>query len=223
MSTVIPIDGPTSSGKSSVGFLFSKSLGFQYVDSGSIFRAGTIQVLKEKIDLNDEDKVAEAFAKAHIEFKETDGKVQTFLNGEDISDILHNPEVTKAVPIVSAYKKVREASTKLQREIASRADTVICGRDIGTEIFPDAKLKFYLTADIQIRAQRRLSQLREKDPDISYEQVLADMIDRDKKDMTRKVSPLRIAPDAIIIENTIATSKESVEKMLSFYHKIYNQ
>ena len=221
MSTVIPIDGPTSSGKSSVGFLFSKSLGFQYVDSGSIFRAGTMQVLKENIPLDQEEKVAEVFAAAHIEFKEVDGKVGTFLNGEDISDHLHDPEVTKAVPIVSAYAKVREASTKLQQEIASRENTVMCGRDIGTEIFPEAKLKFYLTADIQIRAQRRWAQLREKDPQISYEQVLEEMIDRDKKDMIRKVSPLRIAPDAVIIENTIATSKESVEKMLSYYHEVY--
>lgn len=221
MSIVIPIDGPTSSGKSSVGFLISKSLGFQYVDSGSIFRAGTIQVLKEQVNLEDENKVAEVFSKAHIEFKEVDGKVCTFLNGEDISDTLHDPEVTKAVPIVSAYKKVREASTKLQRDIASRTNTVMCGRDIGTEIFPEAKLKFYLTADIQIRAQRRLAQLREKDPNISYEQVLEEMIDRDKKDMIRKISPLRIAKDAVIIENTIATSKESVEKMLLSYHQVY--
>jgi cytidylate kinase len=221
VSIIIPIDGPTSSGKSSVGFLFSKSIGYQYIDSGSIFRAGTILLLKKQVPLDQEDQVAAVFASAHIEFKEIEDHAHTFLNGEDISGILHNPEVTKAVPIVSAYKKVREASTKLQREIAARADTVMCGRDIGTEIFPDAKLKFYLTADIQVRAQRRWSQLREKDPNISYEQVLEEMIDRDKKDMTRKVSPLRIAPDAIIIENTVATSKESVEKMLSYYYKIY--
>jgi cytidylate kinase len=221
VSIVIPIDGPTSSGKSSVGFLFSKSIDFQYVDSGAIFRAGTIQILKQNISLENEEEVARVFAAAHIEFKEVNDRVHTFLNGEDISDNLHNPDVTKAVPVVSAYMKVREASTKLQREIAARANTVMCGRDIGTEIFPDVKLKFYLTADIQVRAQRRWSQLREKDPNISYEQVLEDMIDRDKKDMTRKISPLRIAPDAVIIENTVATSKESVEKMLSYYQKIY--
>lgn len=223
MSTVIPIDGPTSSGKSSVGFLFSKSIDFQYVDSGAIFRAGTMQILKQHIPLDNEEAVARVFAEAHIEFKEVNDKVHTFLNGEDISENLHSPEVTKAVPVVSAYKKVREASTKLQREIASRADTVMCGRDIGTEIFPEAKLKFYLTADIQIRAQRRQAQLREKDPNISYEQVLEEMIDRDKKDMIRKVSPLRIAPDAILIENTVATSKESVEKMLTYYHQIFKK
>ena len=180
-----------------------------------------MQILKQNIPLDNEEEVARVFAAAHIEFKEVNDRVHTFLNGEDISENLHSPEVTKAVPIVSAYKKVREASTKLQREIASRANTVMCGRDIGTEIFPVAKLKFYLTADIQVRAQRRWSQLREKDPNISYEQVLEDMIDRDKKDMIRKISPLRIAPDAVIIENTVATSKESVEKMLSYYHQIY--
>lgn len=222
MSTVIPIDGPTSSGKSSVGFLFSKKIGFHYVDSGAIFRAGTIQALKEKIPLDDEDKLAQVFASAKIEFKEVEGHARTFLNGEDISDILHNPEVTTAVPIISMYKKVRNQSNKLQRLIASKQNTVMAGRDIGTEIFPDAKLKFYLTADIQIRAFRRLAQLREKNPDISYEQVLEEMIDRDKKDMIRQVSPLRIPKDAVIIETTTLTAKESVSKMLNSYYKIYN-
>lgn len=223
VSIVIPIDGPTSSGKSSVGYLFSKNIGFHYVDSGTIFRAGTLLILNQKVSLEDENQVAEIFASAHIEFKDINNKMHTFLNGEDVSDILHNPEVTKAVPIVSMYKKVREASTRLQRKVALEQNTVMAGRDIGTEIFPDAKLKFYLTADIQIRAFRRLAQLREKDPDISYEQVLEDMIDRDKKDMTRKISPLRIAPDAIIIENTTASSKESVEKMLSYFKQVYGK
>jgi cytidylate kinase len=222
VSIVIPIDGPTSSGKTSVGFLFSKQIGFQYVDSGAIFRAGTIQALKEQISLQDEDGLAQVLAKAHIEFKEIDNHVKTYLNGEDISDILHNPEVTQAVPILSMYKKVRIETNKLQREIASRQNTVMAGRDIGTEIFPDAKLKFYLTADIQVRAFRRMAQLREKNPDISYEQVLEEMIDRDKKDMIRKVSPLRIPKDAIIIETTTITAKESVEKMLKYYHQVYN-
>jgi cytidylate kinase len=221
VSIVIPIDGPTSSGKTSVGFLFSKQIGFQYVDSGAIFRAGTIQALKENVSLQDEDALAEILAKAHIEFKEVDNHIKTFLNGEDISDILHNPEVTQAVPIISMYKKVRLETNKLQRVIATRQNTVMAGRDIGTEIFPDAKLKFYLTADIQIRAFRRMAQLREKNPDITYEQVLEEMIDRDKKDMIRKVSPLRIAKDAIIIETTTITAKESVEKMLKHYHEMY--
>lgn len=205
-----------------MGFLFSKQIGFQYVDSGAIFRAGTIQALKEQISLQDEDGLAEVLAKAHIEFKEIDNHVKTYLNGEDISDILHHPEVTQAVPILSMYKKVRIETNKLQREIASRQNTVMAGRDIGTEIFPDAKLKFYLTADIQVRAFRRMAQLREKNPDISYEQVLEEMIDRDKKDMIRKVSPLRIAKDAIIIETTTITAKESVEKMLKYYQQVYN-
>jgi cytidylate kinase len=156
-----------------------------------------------------------------FEFKEVDSHVHTFLNGEDVTEVLHSPEVTRAVPILSMFQKVRVESTKLQRSIASKRDTVMCGRDIGTEIFPEAKLKFYLTADIQIRAFRRMAQLREKNPDITYEQVLEEMIDRDKKDMIRKVSPLRIAKDAIIIETTTITAKESVEKMLKHYHEMY--
>lgn len=193
------------------------------MDSGAIFRSGTVQILKEKIPLNNEELVAQVFASSKIEFKDINDHVHTFLNGEDISEILHDPEVTKAVPIVSMYKKVREASTRLQRQIGSEQNTVMAGRDIGTEIFPEARLKFYLTADIQIRAQRRLKQLREKAPRISYEQVLEEMIDRDKKDMIRKVSPLRIAKDAIIIETTTITSEESVAKMLECYYKVFGK
>jgi CMP/dCMP kinase len=220
VDTVIPLDGPTSSGKTSVGYLFAKKIGFAFIDSGAIYRAGAIAILEKGVVLDNEDNLAEVFKNLNIDFKDFDGKLHTFLNEIDVTDSLHNPEVTAVVPIIAGFSKVREEATWIQREVASRENTVMAGRDIGTEIFPDVKLKFYLTADIQIRAHRRFAQLREKIPDITYEQVLGDMIERDKKDMTRLVSPLRIPAGAVIIDTTNHTTEESVERMLEQYNRL---
>lgn len=218
---VITLDGPTSSGKTSVGYLFSQKIGFHYIDSGAIYRAGTIEVLNQKTPLHDEEKLAQVFANMDLSFKEIDGIQHTILNGKDISDILHNPEISQVVPLISAFEKVREQATIMQRKVALMQNTVLAGRDIGTIIFPDAKLKFYLTADIQIRAQRRLVQLKAKVPDITYEEVLEQMIERDKADMIRKVSPLRIPSDAIVIDTSVFTTEQTVARMLEEYDKVY--
>lgn len=194
---------------------------FHYIDSGAIYRAGSIAVLNRKTNLDDEVALAKVFSEIKIEFKEIDGKQHTFLDGEEISDILHNPEVTAVVPTIAAFPKVREEATKLKRGLAEKMDMVMAGRDIGTVIFPDAKLKFYLTADIQIRAQRRLVQLKEKVPGITYEEVLEQMIERDKADMIRKVSPLRIPEDAVIIDTSNNTSEETVAQMMKAFRKVY--
>ncbi len=223
MSTIIPLDGPTSSGKTSVGFLFSKKIGYTFIDSGAIYRAGAILVLDQGVSQDNEDQIAVAFHEMKLEFSELDGRQHTILNGNDISDHLHDPEVTTVVPIIGAFQKVRDEATIIQRELCLKQDTVLAGRDIGTAIFPDSKLKFYLTADIQVRANRRLSQLRLKIPGITFEQVLEDMIERDKKDMIRKVSPLRIPENAVIIDTTNHTTEESVERMMTEYRKAYEQ
>ena len=223
MSTVIPIDGPTSSGKSSVGYLFAKDIGFQYIDSGAIYRAGAIAVAEKGIDLSDEEKITQIFSDLKIEFKIVDQKQHTFLNGKDISLILHNPEVTSIVPTIGAYAPVRLEVIKLQRRITESENTVMAGRDIGTESFPDARLKFYLTADMLVRANRRLTQLKEKVEGITFEEVLEQMIERDKADMIRKVAPLRIPPDAVIIDTTIKTTEETVNVMLEHYDRVYGK
>ncbi len=220
-SKVITLDGPTSSGKTSVGYLFAKKIGFHYIDSGAIYRAGSLAALKLGMLIDDEEALAKVFSEIKLEFKEIDGKQHTFLNDEDVSEILHNPEVTSVVPIIAAFLKVRTEATFIKRGLAEKMDMVMAGRDIGTVIFPDAKLKFYLTADIQIRAQRRLVQLRKKIPLITYEEVLEQMIERDKADMIRKVSPLRIPEDAVIIDTTTLTADQTVEKMLTIYNEKY--
>lgn len=210
---VITIDGPTSSGKNSVGFLLAQKLGYQYIDSGSIYRAGCIFILRNNIPLEDLERVVEVFKNLQVKV-EQNGHPLFFANGENVTDHLHDPEVTRIVPTISAIRQVREATKLIQHKLADFKNTVMTGRDIGSEIFPQAKHKFYLTADVRIRAQRRFEQLVQKDPATKYETVLEEMRQRDEKDTTRKVSPLRIATGAIVIDNSNLTVEQTVDEML---------
>lgn len=214
MEEIITIDGPTSSGKNSVGFLLSQKLGYQYIDSGSIYRAGCIFILRNKISINNLTEVVRIFDNLQIEIKESHHQQRFFANNEDVTDYLHDLKVTKIVSVVSAFKEVREATKKIQYKLAKDKNTVMTGRDIGSEIFPNAKHKFYLTASIETRAKRRFEQLVEKDPTIKIEKILKDMKKRDQNDTTRKVSPLRIPQDAVMIDNSSLTIEQTVEEML---------
>ena len=202
MSNVVTIDGPTSSGKSSVGLLFSQKIGYQFIDTGRIYRAGALYIMRNGIPLDNEEKVAEVFKNLKIEFKEIIGKVKLYLQGEDITALIHSPEITFIVPKIAAHAKAREFAKQLQRRIGAEKDTVMAGRDIGSEIFPDSKLKFFITADVKIRAQRRYDQIKKTDPNINFEDILRGMADRDNKDSTREASPMRIPPDAVVIDTS---------------------
>ncbi|MBI2196887.1 (d)CMP kinase [Candidatus Daviesbacteria bacterium] len=214
MENVVTIDGPTSSGKNSVGFLLAQKLGYQYIDSGSIYRAGCIFILRNDISINDLEKVVEVYKNLQIEIKLSDHEPRFFANGEDVTDHLHNPEVTKIVPAVSAIKEVREATKVIQYRLVNSRNTVMTGRDIGSEIFPEAKHRFFLTASVETRAKRRFKQLAEKDSTVRYEDVLSSMEERDKQDETREVSPLRIPEGATVIDNSSLTVEQTVEEML---------
>lgn len=215
---VITIDGPTSSGKNSVGFLLAKKLGYQYIDSGSIYRSGCIFILKNNISLNDLEKVVQTFKDLEIEIKHEDHQERFFANGKDMTSRLHDPDVTRIVSPVSAIKAVREATKVIQYNLVRSKNTVMTGRDIGSEIFPNARHKFYLTADVGVRAKRRFQQLVAKNPAVKYEDVLKDMQERDKKDSTREVSPLRIPQDATVIDNSNLTVEQTVQEMLKHIH-----
>lgn len=211
---VITIDGPTSSGKNSVGFLLAKKLGYQYIDSGSIYRAGCIFILRNNIPLDDLAKVVDIFKNLRIEVKQDGDEQRCFANGEDITGHLHDSEVTKLVPKIAAIREVREATKPIQYRLVSSKNTVMTGRDIGSEIFPDAKIKFYLTASVEVRAKRRFQQLFEKDQSVKYEDILEAMKERDEKDMTRDVSPLRIPKGAVVVDNSDLSIEQTVEEML---------
>lgn len=211
---VITIDGPTSSGKNSVGFLLAEKLGYQYIDSGSIYRAGCIFINKNNISHDDLDKILEIFKNLQIEIKQQDSEQRFIANDEDITNHLHDPEVTRFVPVVAAIKEVRELVKIIQYRLTENKKTVMTGRDIGSEIFPDAKHKFFLTASVEIRAERRFKQLVEKDTNVKYDDVLQGMKERDEKDTTRVISPLRIPKDAVVIDNSNLNVEETVEEML---------
>ncbi|MBI2039778.1 (d)CMP kinase [Candidatus Microgenomates bacterium] len=213
---VITIDGPTSSGKNSVGFLLAQELGYQYIDTGSIYRAGCVFIIKNEIPLDGQERIVQVFKDLTVGIKMQNHNIRVIANGEDVTDILHNADVTKIVPEVAAIRKVREATKIIQHNLGKVKNTVMTGRDIGSEIFPDAKYKFFLTASSKVRAKRRFKQLVEKDPSIKYEDVLKGMMDRDKKDSEREASPMRIPKGAFVIDNTNLTVEETVDQMLKY-------
>lgn len=221
MSNVITIDGPTSSGKSSVGFLFSQKIGYQFIDTGRIYRAGALYILRNNIPTDNEDEVAKVFENLNIEFRLIDGKVKNFLEGEDVTAEIHTAEITAIVPKIAAHAKARHFAKQLQRRIGSEKDTVMAGRDIGSEIFPDSKLKFFITADVKVRAQRRYDQIKKSNPEVNFEDVLRGMEARDEKDATRKASPMRVPKDAITIDTSDLTTEETVDKMMEEYRRVF--
>lgn len=210
---IITLDGPTSSGKNSVGFLLAQKLRFKYIDSGMIYRAGCLKMIEQDVSVNDLEEILDIYKKLNVRF-ENDGNWKMFLDGIDVTDSLHTPEISKLVAIMAAMPKVREVTREIQRKIAEDGKVVVGGRDIGSEIFPDAKCKFFLTASQEVRAQRRYKQLVKSDPSVKYEDVLKDMLERDKKDSEREASPMRVPKDAKIIDNSNLTIEQTVEKML---------
>ena len=169
---IVTIDGPTSSGKNSVGFLLAQKLGYQYIDTGMIYRVGTYIVLKNNISLGDVPQITKVFENLDLEIKNGNGILKIYNKGEDLADILHNPEVTENVSIISAMREVREVTKLIQRKLGESKNTVMTGRDIGSEIFPNAKHKFFLTASAEVRAKRRFDQLVKIDSTVKYEDVL---------------------------------------------------
>ena len=213
---IITIDGPTSSGKNSVGFLLAQKLGYQYIDTGMIYRAGCLQILKQNIPLTDLEKILEIYRNLDIKF-ETNNQWKMFLDREDVTDKLHTPEISKLVPVISAKSEVREVMRGIQRKLGESGKIVMGGRDIGSEIYPNARYKFFLTASVEVRANRRFKQLVDKDPDMKYEDVLKDMESRDNQDMTREASPLRVPEGAITIDNSNMSIEQTVEEMLKHF------
>ncbi len=213
---IITIDGPTSSGKNSVGFLLAKKLAYQYIDTGMIYRVGTYLVLQKNLKLDDIPAITEVFSNLNLEIKSTVGALRIFNDGKNLTDILHSNEVTNNVSAVSAIREVREVTKVIQRKLGEGVNTVMTGRDIGSEIFPQAKHKFFLTASAKERAKRRFEQLTKTDPNITFEIVYQSMLDRDKKDSTREVSPLRIPEGAIEIDNTNLNVEQTVDEMIGY-------
>ena len=209
---IITIDGPTSSGKNSVGFLLAKKLGYKYIDTGMIYRAGAFKILQTGVSLDDKEKILEIYKNLDVRF-EMNGGWKMFLDGEDVTESLHDPQISEVTSKVSAIQAVRDIMKGIQRKLAN-GGIVMGGRDIGSEIFPEAKHKFFLTASFEVRAKRRFEQLVKKDPAVKYKQVLSGMMERDKRDSEREASPMRVPEGAAIIDNSNLTVEETVDQML---------
>lgn len=217
MEEIITIDGPTSSGKNSVGFLLAKKLGYRYIDTGMIYRAGAYKMLLKGVSQNQKEKILEIYRDLDVRF-EMDNGWKMFLDGEDVTGILHEPEISEVTSKVSAIQEVRDIMKGIQRRLANEGRVVMGGRDIGSEIFPEAKHKFFLTASVEVRAKRRFEQLKRKDPTIKYDVVLKNMMERDKRDETREASPMRVPRDGAVIDNSYLTVEQTVDQMLKHIH-----
>jgi cytidylate kinase len=210
----IAIDGPGGAGKSSVAKAVASKLQIIYVDTGALYRTIGMYMIESGVDLKKTDDVINSLDKFSLELKFVDGRQVILLNGEDVGDRIRTPEVSMAASAVSAIPKVRQYLLDMQRDTARKNSVVMDGRDIGTVIIPDADLKIFLTASNETRAKRRTLELVEKGVDAKYEDVLADMIERDKNDKNRDIAPAVPADDAIIFDNSVMTVEESVKEIV---------
>ena len=207
LSFNIAIDGHSSCGKSTIAKAVASKYGMRYIDTGAMYRAVTLYCMRNKIITHKEvdlAKLLNALDKITInfEFNVATKHSETILNGENVEQIIRGSEVSDKVSIVAQIQQVREKLIVLQQAIGKRKNVVMDGRDIGSIVFPDAKLKFFVTASVKIRAQRRYDELAEKEKNITYEEVLANLTQRDEYDTNRKINPLIQAKDAILIDNS---------------------
>ena len=215
----VAIDGPASSGKSTISKLIAKENHFVYLDTGAMYRVVTLAVLRNNISLDDYEAIEKLVQTIEIGFSMQDGKQSVFMNGEDVTDEIRSVEVTRNVSAVSALKEVRTRLVHLQREIAENHSIIMDGRDIGTVVLPQAEIKIFLVASVEERAKRRFIENQEKGIEMSYEELVEDIRRRDHIDSTRKESPLRKAEDAIEVDTTKMTIEDVVKVVTALIQK----
>lgn len=220
MSIIIAIDGHSSCGKSTLAKGLAKALHYAYLDTGAMYRAVTLYFLDHGIDYNDAAAVEEALQQIAIHFERIDGKNHTYLNGEDVERKIREMRVNDHVSPVSAISAVRRAMVAQQKAMGRRRGIVADGRDIGTVVFPDAELKIFLTADIDVRTSRRHLELAARGIDAEWDDIRRNLIERDHIDSSRADSPLHQAKDAIVIDNTLLSEEEQLERALGFARQV---
>ena len=221
---MIAIDGYSSCGKSTLAKALAKKLGFIYIDSGAMYRAITLYFLRNNVDFENHDAVVDALQHIELNFHSKDYESHITLNGEEVSDEIRLMPVSEAVSPVSAIKEVRKEMVKQQQRMGKSKNIVMDGRDIGTAVFPDAQVKFFMTADPKIRAERRYNEMLAKgDTTITLEEVFENIAHRDYADTTREESPLTRAEDAIILDNTDITEEEQLALALEKVEPLLNQ
>ncbi len=217
MSKSIAIDGPAGAGKSTIAKKVAKSLGFIYVDTGAMYRAMALYMIKMGVDASDADKISATCTSADITIKHENGEQVVYLNGENVNGLIRTEEVGNMASASSVNGDVRRKLVELQQKMAETTDVVMDGRDIGTVVLPKANLKVYLTASSRVRAERRYKELIAKGTECNIDDIEKDIIDRDYRDMHRENSPLRQAEDAVLLDSSDMTIDEVAEKILNLY------
>lgn len=213
---IITIDGWSSCGKSTLAKQLAKVLGYVYIDSGAMYRAITLYFLRHTVDLNNKKEVTKALDDITLEFEYNEKSKQSeiLLNGENVEYMIRDMIVAEKVSDVAAVKEVREFAVDQQKKMGKKKGIIMDGRDIGTTVFPRAELKFFMTADIAVRVERRFKEMYEKNPNVSIEEVKSNLEMRDYIDSNREVSPLRQAKDAIVLDNTSLTMEQQLKYAL---------
>ena len=211
----VAIDGPAGAGKSTIAKLCAKKMNLVYVDTGAMYRAVALYLLESGIDVNDRAAVAEKCSGANVDIKYEDGIQNVYLNGVNVTGRLREEAVGNTASVTSAVPEVRSQIFSLQRGLAERGGVIMDGRDIGTVVMPDADVKIYLTASSEVRARRRVLELEAKGEKPDFKEVKRDIEERDHRDMTREISPLKQADDAVLVDTSDMTIDQVAEKICS--------
>lgn len=210
----IAIDGPAGAGKSTIAKLVAKQLGYVYVDTGAMYRALAIHFLKNGLSVDDTDGIVDACKHAEVTLQYENGLQQVYLNGENVTAMLREEAVGTMASVTSAIGEVRAQLLELQRNLAKTQDVVMDGRDIGTNILPNADVKVYLTASVETRAKRRYLELQEKGVVCDLQEIARDIEERDMRDMNREIAPLKQAEDAVYVDSSDMTIEKVVQTII---------
>ncbi|HNX81830.1 MAG TPA: (d)CMP kinase [Candidatus Omnitrophota bacterium] len=213
---IIAIDGPAGAGKSTIAKIVAQKLGFLYIDTGAMYRALTLKAIESKIDITDTAKIIAMARSTQVSLENDAKSLRVLLDGIDVSEAIRETRVTRYVSDVAKIKEVREILVQLQRKLGSQRNALLDGRDIGTVVFPQAELKFYLDANFKERAKRRFNELKALGKEVTLEDIEHDVQNRDTIDSTREHAPLKKADDAISIDTTPLSIEQVVEKLLMY-------
>lgn len=217
---VVVIDGPAGAGKSTIAKRVAKELGFAFMDTGAMYRALTLKALRAELNLEDEPSLIKLAEKTHIDLINQVGRpLKVMMDGEDVSEAIRSIEVTNHTFYIARASGVRHVMLEWQRRMGREQSLVGDGRDLGTVVFPDARFKFYLDADFDVRCQRRIEELRAKGEQVDEQALKKDLAERDHKDFTRKAGPLKKADDAVVIDSTYMTIDEVVMAIVRLVKK----
>ena len=220
---VVTVDGPAGSGKSTVGRLLARTLSYMYLDTGALYRAVALKVGRAGLDASDRAAVAALCGETDVALVESGGATRILLDGRDVTDLVRTPEISMLASTVSAVPEVRQRLLAVQREAARAGGIVAEGRDMGTVVFPGADVKFFLTAGPEERGRRRWLELRERGHAVELEDVVRDVVGRDRQDSEREIAPLRPAEGGVLVDSTGKTVEEVVEEMLRVIRNKQNE